>query len=156
MLKLLNILPNPPEGTLTELAAGVIDFFSLWIARIGFIVFFVGAIKFVLSIKSEDMKDQIKTVLIMVSGCIIMAAVNDLDIFTVTNKDNGDELFNAIFKFIVEWISAVGMVALIFGGISFGFAQKNNDAASKISSIKTMVVGGMIIGLSTLFLSFSF
>jgi hypothetical protein len=78
---ILAILPEPPTGTPAQIAAGGITFFTLWISRLGGLVAFVGAVKFALSIKSEDAKEQVQSVLTMVSGFMIVAAVTNLNIF---------------------------------------------------------------------------
>ena len=58
-----------------------ITFFSTWIARIGGIVAFIGAVKFALSVKSEDGKEQMTALLVMVSGFMIRAAIKEMNLF---------------------------------------------------------------------------
>ena len=52
------LLPAPLTGTPSAIAASAISFFSLWLARIGGIIAFAGTLKFALSIKSDDAKEQ--------------------------------------------------------------------------------------------------
>jgi hypothetical protein len=75
-------LPTPPSGTLPELTAGAIGFLSQWIGRSGGMVAFIGAVKLALSIKSEDAREQVQALLVMVSGFMIVAAVTNLDLFS--------------------------------------------------------------------------
>ena len=55
----LSFLPDPPTGTPNELAKDGIDFFQLWISRIGGIVAFIGAVKFALGVKDDEAKEQL-------------------------------------------------------------------------------------------------
>ena len=99
---LSTILPDPPSGTPSKLAQTGIDFFSLWIARIGGIVAFIGAVKFALSIKADDARDQLNAVLIMVSGFMIRAAVQNLGIFSLSTT-NANTIFSSVMTFISTW-----------------------------------------------------
>ena len=78
---ILAILPTPPGGTPADIAQNGLTFFSVWIARIGGLVAFIGAVKFALSIKNDDAKEQLQSVLVMVSGFMIVAAIRNLGIF---------------------------------------------------------------------------
>ena len=80
---LASILSEPPSGTPAEIAQNGLDFFNTWIARIGGLVAFIGALKFALSIKSEDTKEQLQSILIMISGFMIVSAIRDLSIFSI-------------------------------------------------------------------------
>ena len=63
------ILPNTgaPENP-AYLAQTGLTFFGTWISRIGGLVAFIGAIKFALSIKADETRDQLPALLTMVSG----------------------------------------------------------------------------------------
>ena len=141
------ILPNPPAGTPAALAAGAVNFFTLWIGRIGALVAFVGAVKFALSIKSEDAREQIQAVLIMVSGFMIRAAVGNLGLFNF-GAAGADAEFNAIMVFIGGWVGRVGALALLIGSIMFGFSIKENNATAKVAGLKTMAAGGITVAVS--------
>ena len=57
---LATILPTTgAPGTPATLAQTGLTFFGTWISRIGGLVAFIGAIKFALSIKSDDSREQI-------------------------------------------------------------------------------------------------
>ena len=113
---LLSILPTPPTGTPQQLAADGITYFTLWISRLGGIVAFVGAVKFALSIKSEDPREQIQAALTMVAGFMIVSAVNNLNVFTF-GAAGIDAEFNAIMTFIGRWVGRIGALALLLGSI---------------------------------------
>ena len=139
---LLAILPTPPTGTPQQLAAGAITFFTLWIARLGGIVAAVGAVKFAISIKSEDANEKILAIMTMVSGFMITAAVNNLGIFQF-GAAGADAEFNAIMAFIGTWMGRVGALILLIGSIMFGFSIKDQNPAVKVSALKTIAAGGI-------------
>lgn len=151
MAILPDILPTPlPSGTPGEIAQSAINFFSTWIGRVGGVVAIVGAVKFALSIKSDDPKEQLQAVLIMVSGFMIQASVGAglFDIpATYTNAAATAE-FKSILRFIGKWIRRVGALGFFIGAISFGFAVKENNAATKVTGLKTMAAGAMAMALS--------
>ena len=106
-----------------------INFFSLWIARIGGIVAFIGAIKFALSIKADDARDQLNAVLIMVSGFMIRAAVQNLGIFSLSTT-NANTIFSSVMTFISTWTRRVGALGALIGAIMFAFAIKMQSECS--------------------------
>ena len=148
---LANILPDPPVGTPNELAEKGIEFFGLWIARIGGFVAFVGAIKFALALNTDDSKEKLQCVLVMVSGFMVRAAVNELSIFNIpavytVATANGE--FKAIMDFIGEWTRRVGAVGFFIGAVMFGLAIKDNNAVTKITGLKTLIAGAIISSVS--------
>lgn len=150
MTILANILPTPPNGTPGQLAQDAIDFFGTWIGRIGGVIAIVGAVKFALSIKSDDPKEQLQAVLIMVSGFMIQSAMGAglFDIPASYSDSAATTEFQSILKFIGKWIRRVGALGFFIGAISFGFAVKENNATTKITGLKTMAAGAMAMALS--------
>ena len=147
------IIEYPPDGTPTELAGGAIEFFSLWLSRIGGIVAFAGAIKFALSIKSDDAREQLQAVLIMVSGFMIAAAVQNLDVFSIPDTYSAASAeieFQSILDFIGSWARRVGALGMLLGAIMFGFAIKDNNAGGKVSGLKTLSAGAIAVSVSSL------
>lgn len=161
MLYLLSILPTPPSGTPSEIVQTGLDFFSTWIAHIGGIVAFIGAIKFALSIKSEDAKEQLQAVLIMISGFMIVSAIRNLSIFSIPNTglispDVAANLeFRSILSFIGKWTRRVGSLALLIGSLMFGFSVKDNNANGKVNSLKTISAGGITMAVSAILPTFA-
>lgn len=134
----------PPTGTPEELMHGGIDFFSLWIARIGGVVALIGMIKFALGIKSENAQEMISALLTAISGFIIMEYVTSTFSFTGTPADAE---FKNIMTFAMKWVRRVGAFAFFWGALSFGFAIKDNNAASKVTALKTIAAGGVTIAV---------
>lgn len=147
------ILPTPPTGTPAELAQDAFSFFELWIARIGGIVAFIGAIKFALSIKSDDAREQLLAILMMVSGFMIKSAIADLSIFNIpaTYSDTAANAeFQSIMRFIGDWTRRVGALGLLLGAVMFGFAIKDNNAGTKVTALKTITAGAMVAAISVM------
>ena len=157
LITLMNILPDPPTGTPNILAQDGITFFATWISRMGGLVAFVGAIKFALSVKSDDEKEQLKAVLTMISGFMIQAAVGNLGIFNmpaVYTQATANLEFQSIMRFIGSWTGRVGAIAAFIGAIMFGLSIRNNDAGQKVGALKTIAAGGITISVSAMLWSF--
>lgn len=158
-IMLASILPDPPSGSPSEIAQNGLNFFSTWIARVGGLVAFIGAIKFALSIKSEDVKEQLQAVLVMVSGFMIVSAIRDLSIFSIpsTYSDVATNAeFSAILSFIGKWTRRVGALALLLGSFMFGFSVKDNNAGGKVTSLKTISAGGLAMAVSAILPTFAY
>lgn len=154
---LANILPPPPSGTPNELAESGIEFFELWISRIGGLIAFIGALKFALSVKNDDAKEQLQAILIMVSGFMIKSAINDLSIFdmpSVYTQASANAEFKSILNFIGKWARRVGALGFFIGATMFGFAIKDNNAVTKVSALKTISAGAITIAVSGILSSF--
>jgi hypothetical protein len=149
----LSPLPSPPTGSLPELAAGAIDFFSGWISRIGELVAFIGGVKFALAFQNEDAREQLQSALIMVSGFMIVAAVNDLSLFEF-GASGAEAEFQSILTFISAWVGRIGGIALLLGAVILALALKDKDAAKKITGLKTMAAGGMTSSLALMLPTF--
>ena len=147
------LLPAPPTGTPSAIAASAISFFSLWLARIGGIIAFSGALKFALSVKSDDAKEQLQAILIMVSGFMIVAAVQDLSVFNIPanyTSASAEVEFRSIMDFIGRWTRRVGALGMLLGSIMFGLAIKDNSAGGKITGLKTLSAGAIAVSVSAM------
>ena len=140
------LLPTPPDvSTPNELMHGAIDFFSLWIGRIGGIIAIIGFIKFALGIKSDNAQEMLSALLTAVSGFIIMEYVSST--FTITGA-TADSEFYSIMKFTMKWIRRIGAAAMLLGSISFGLSIRDHNASTKVSALKTIAAGGVTIAVS--------
>lgn len=162
LLRLPQLLPMdgeiliPPDPSIASPSDAVdhlllhIDF-SRWISRVGGLVAFIGAIKFALSVKSEDAREQLQAALIMVSGFMIQAAIGNLGVFNmpdVYTDAAATQEFQSILDFIGGWSRRVGALAMLLGGAIFGFATKDSNPGAKVSGLKTMAAGGMTVAVS--------
>lgn len=59
----------------------VIDFFAVWIGRIGLVVGFVGAIMFALAIKNDDAEAKTRGLMTLASGFVVFAVTQALNLF---------------------------------------------------------------------------
>lgn len=152
-LPLALLFPTPPSGSPAQLAQDGITFFTTWIARVGGLVAFIGAIKFALSVKADDARDQLNAVLTMVSGFMIMAAVNNMGLFSLTTTD-ADTIFHNIMDFIGTWTRRVGALGCLIGAVMFGFSIKDENAGSKINGLRTFAAGAICISVSGILTTF--
>ena len=142
------VLPTLPTVTTpSDLMHGAIEFFSTWIARIGGIVALIGMIRFALSIRSEDSRESLAAILTAVSGFIIMEYVTATFNFTTATADAE---FQSLMAFCMKWIRRVGAMALLLGTVTFGLSFKDNSAVSKITGMRTIAAGGIVIAASAL------
>ena len=154
---LLDILPTPPTGTPNELAKDGITFFATWIARCGGLIAFIGAIKLALSIKDDNSKDQLLAILVMVSGFMIKAAVQDMNIFNIPasySEAAANAEFQSILRFIGKWTRRVGAFGMFMGAVALGFSMKNNDAGQKVIALRTLASGGIVCAVSAILHTF--
>lgn len=154
---LLDILPTPPTGTPSQLAKDGITFFATWIARCGGLIAFIGAIKLGLSIKDDNSRDQLFALLVMVSGFMIKAAVQDLNIFHIPStytEAAANAEFQSILRFIGKWTRRVGAFGMFMGAVALGFSMKNNDAGQKVTALRTLSAGGIVVAVSSILHTF--
>ncbi len=129
------------------LAQTGLEFFGRWISRIGGLVAFIGAIKFALSIKSDETRDQLPALLTMVSGFMIQASIANLGIFELATT-NAETIFQDILLFIGTWTRRVGAAGTLVGAVLFGFSIKDNNAVGKVAALKTFAAGAIVVSVS--------
>ena len=129
------------------LAQTGLTFFGTWLSRIGGIVAFIGAIRFALSIKSDETRDQLPALLTLVSGFMIQAAISNLGIFALATTD-AETIFQNILLFIGTWTRRVGAAGTLVGAVMFGFSVKDNNAVGKVAALKTFAAGAIVVSVS--------
>lgn len=145
--------PTIPTGTPAEIMQSGIEFFEKWISRTGGLVAFAGAIKFAMAARSEDEKEIMQSVFVMVAGFMICEAVGNLDIFNIPatySEAAANTEFTSITNFIGKWTRRVGALGLMVGAVQFGFAVKDNNATSKVIALKGLTAGAMVMAVSGL------
>lgn len=148
---LMDILPTPPSGSPSEIFKNNIDFFALWIGRIGGLIAFIGAIKFALSVKSEDAKEQFTSLMTMVAGFMIIVAVNNMGIFKIPDKYDAkaaNDEFHAIVSFIGKWTRRAGALVMMLGSVALMFSMKDENAGAKVIATRTITAGAVIVGIA--------
>lgn len=146
---IMSVLPEVPTGTPSQIAKDALDFFSKWIGRVGGLIALIGFVKMALGFKEDSSKETLEGALIAISGLIIKAAIESLDVFT-TSPISADTEFQALQDFISKWLAKLGGLALFLGAILFALGMKDNDAHGKVTGVKTIATGGVIIGLSAI------
>lgn len=146
---IMSVLPEVPTGTPAEIAKDTLDFFSKWIGRAGGVIALIGFVRMALGFKEDSSREALEGALIAISGLIIKAAIDSLDVFT-TVPINADTEFKGLQYFISKWLAKLGGLALFLGAVLYALGIKDNDAAGKVIGIKTIATGGVIIGLSAI------
>jgi hypothetical protein len=148
---------NFPSGSDVDAFKDLISDFSEWIERIGLIVALAGAIKFAIAIKDDDAKDKTLALLTMVSGFLIAeiadATSTNYYLFSIP-KDAAavTTYWNSIIPFIRKWIRRIGRFIMFIGATEFAFAFKSNDAGLKITALKSIATGAIIVACAMAFL----
>jgi hypothetical protein len=57
------------------------------------------------------------------------------------------EAWNTIMAEAMRWVTRLGIVVLVIGGIMLGLGFKNDDAEQKSRGVGTMVAGGIVAGV---------
>lgn len=143
--------PTVPTGDPATIVSKAITFFETWITRAGGLIAFVGAIKFAISIRTEDEKEMMTALLTMVSGFMIWEAVDTLDLFNIPEKYSEEAVkttFESLTKFIGKWTGRVGVVGCFAGALQFGLGIKDNNATSKVIGLKGMTAGAIVTAIA--------
>lgn len=151
------ILPSYTETDLSTIVKDGLEFFQLWIGRIGGIVAFIGAVKFGLAVQSEDSREQFQAILTMVSGFMIQSAIGNLGVFNIPSTYTPETAkleFQSILNFIGGWTRKVGALGMLIGSIMFGFSIKDNNATAKVTGLKTISAGAIVVATSAMLSSF--
>lgn len=82
-----------------------------------------------------------KLILIIITIMMAFIFINAAPAADTSKLDN-------VIKWILAWVSRVGIVIAIFGGIQLALGFKNDDADAKIRGLKTLVSGFMVYGVS--------
>ncbi len=62
---------------------------------------------------------------------------------------DADTAWNSTMDTIQPWMTRIGLVLLVFGGIEFAIAQQSEDAAQKTRAGRFMIAGAIVIAVST-------
>lgn len=57
---------------------------------------------------------------------------------------NAEAMWNAVMGLIETWVTRLGLVVLLVGGIMFGLGFKNDDAEGKTRGVNVMIAGGIV------------
>lgn len=62
---------------------------------------------------------------------------------------DADTAWNSTMDTIQPWMTRIGLVLLVFGGIEFAIAQQSEDAAQKTRAGRFMIAGAIVIAVAT-------
>lgn len=75
--------------------------------------------------------------------CMAMSA-------TVFASGGADALWGLISNLIQTWVTRLGGVVMLVGGVLFGLGWKDNDASQKTTGINTIVAGAIVVAVAAL------
>ena len=66
---------------------------------------------------------------------------------TTTTTADADALWKEMMDMIQKWVTRLGGVVMIIGGIMFGLGWQREDASAKSSGITTLMAGAIVIAV---------
>lgn len=70
-------------------------------------------------------------------------------------KADADELWKNMINLIEKWVTRLGGVVMIIGGIMFGLGWQREDASAKSNGITTLMAGAIVIAVVQLISTFA-
>lgn len=77
---------------------------------------------------------------------IVYAVITVVMLFMSADPDT--KPLDDITKYILAWVSRIGIVVAIFGAIQTALGFKNDDADAKVRGLKTLASGLMVSGIA--------
>lgn len=100
-----------------------------------------------------DKKTQLTTTFILASAYYTQPVVVFAD--GAKKTDAGTNVIDNLVKnWLADWLTQIGGVVMLIGGIQFALAWQRQDSESKSSAMLTVMAGAMIAGLSTAYTMF--
>jgi hypothetical protein len=86
---------------------------------------------------------------------VVMVLVPSFGLLSYADDDDddggggggADEAYKKVINFFITWLTRVGFLVALIGGVMFGLAIKNNDAEQKQTGILTMVAGFVVAAI---------
>ena len=75
---------------------------------------------------------------------LLLAVIMLLTTSNVAFAGDGEDAWNLVIGQITTWVTRLGVLVIVVGGIMFGLGFKNDDAEAKTRGISTMVAGGIV------------
>lgn len=75
--------------------------------------------------------------------CLMVSGVVSADEAGVT----ADSLWITVIGLVKTWVTRLGAVVMIIGGVMFGLGWQHNDAPQKSSGVYTMIAGAIVIAV---------
>ena len=62
---------------------------------------------------------------------------------------DAESAWNDTMDTIQPWVTRIGILLIVFGGIEFAISQSNEDAAQKTRAARFMIAGAIVVAIST-------
>lgn len=70
--------------------------------------------------------------------------------FVFASGDKAEDLWNTIATLIQKWITRLGAVIMLIGGIMFGIGWMSDDPSRKTTGIQVLVAGAIVTAVAAL------
>ncbi len=77
-------------------------------------------------------------------GCVMCMSA------TAFAAGNVDALWNTIANLIQTWVTRLGGVVMLIGGVMFGLGWKSDDAEQKSRGVSTIIAGAIVAAVAAL------
>lgn len=83
-----------------------------------------------------------------IAVCMACAMLMGTTVFAAGT--NVDTLWQTIASLVETWVTRLGGVVMLIGGIMFGLGWKSDDAEQKSRGVSTMIAGAIVIAIAAL------
>lgn len=83
-----------------------------------------------------------------IAVCMACAMLMGTTVFAAGN--NVDTLWQTIASLVETWVTRLGGVVMLVGGVMFGLGWKSDDAEQKSRGISTMIAGAIVVAIAAL------
>ena len=83
-------------------------------------------------------------------GLVVCALYMSVMVSGVANATNADTLWATVSGLIETWVTRLGGVVMLVGGIMFGLGWKSDDAEQKSRGISTLIAGAIVVAIAAL------
>jgi hypothetical protein len=86
-----------------------------------------------------------------IAVCMACAMLMGTTVFAAGgNPSNVDTLWQTIASLVETWVTRLGGVVMLVGGVMFGLGWKSDDAEQKSRGVSTMIAGAIVIAIAAL------
>lgn len=82
-----------------------------------------------------------------IAVCMMVVMAMSATVFATAGVDT---LWNQIASLIETWVTRLGGVVMLVGGIMFGLGWKSDDAEQKSRGISTIIAGAIVVAVAAL------
>lgn len=79
--------------------------------------------------------------------CVLMVGMMFSGIALAEGGVDADALWGNMMDMIKKWVTRLGGVVMIIGGVMFGLGWQREDASAKSNGVTTMMAGAIVIAV---------